>query len=177
MDKRVLFIDPNRIKSMSVIGENCDEKALKNSLWELQDLDLRNIMTDDYYMELCDQIETASVSEVNAKFLKEAAPYLIYGTVCNYLTNIHFKVTNKGLQLKQDVSANIASGSDLEMLVNTYRGKADTYLRRLIKYLNKDGITNDVPTHNTTESTGLYLGDDYEIDYQKIAWNRANKIR
>lgn len=177
MDAKVLFIDPERIKSMSVIGDNCDEKLLKNSLWELQDLDLRDIMTGEYFESISNEIAKQSVSDKTAKFLEKAAPYLIYGTIVNYLTATHYKVTNKGVFTKTDTAAVAVSPESFGGLVATYKSKADTHLRRLIKFLKVDGIDNDVNRHDTTEGTGLYLGDDDAIDWQTIRFKNANKIR
>ena len=60
--------------------------------------------------------------------------FLIYSTLLNLITSLSYKATNKGFLTINDTNANTTIGGDLENVKRYYRGKYDSYRKRLIDY-------------------------------------------
>jgi len=180
--QRILFINEQTIKDNSIIQTNVDSKIIVNTIYEVQDLELQPVLGLPIYTGLTQEVINAAndtgytFTATGQTLLQEyIQPFLIYGTLVYGFTPLHFKVTNKGINKKNDDNSANATAQELESLKAHYTSKFDTYKNRLIKYL---AITLEevVPgiVDSTSSSTGWYL-PEFEVNLEEYFEALANK--
>ena len=181
--QRILFINEQTIKDNSIIQTNVDSKIIVNTIYEVQDLELQPTLGLSIYTGLTQEVISASTlgsgytfTATGQTLLQEyIQPFLIYGTLVYGFTPLHFKVTNKGINKKNDDNSVNASAQELESLKAHYTSKFDIYKERLIKYLTIT-LQEPVPAivDSTSSSTGWYL-PDFEVNLEDYFEALANK--
>ena len=183
---KVFFISEQAIKDNSIIETNVDSKIISSAIQEVQNLELQPILGNTLFYAIASGITSASTDSSYTlpddylTLLNDyIQPFLIYGVLVYAFVPLTYKVTNKGVNKKNDENATTASQQDLEYIKSDYKGKFDTYKERLINYLAGDTAENitDVDTDNldsTADSTGWYM-PDYSYDLEEYFTALANK--
>lgn len=182
---KVLFISENTIKENSVIETNVDSKIISNTILEVQSLELQPVLGKDLYTAIAGEIISAStisgytITPVNQELLDDyIKPFLIYGTLSYGFIPLHYKVTNKGVNRKNDERATTLEMKELEAVKDNYDTKFSTYKQRLKKHLEidlKEPFNEGTSKVDSTgEVTGWYLPDN-EINLSDYFESLANK--
>jgi hypothetical protein len=166
--KNIRFISETAIKENSVIETNVDAKIISNTISEVQELELKPILGKDLYAELTSEIVSAStisgytISAKNTELLDDyIKPFLVYGTLSYGFIPLHYKVTNKGVNRKNDERAVTLDLKELEAVKDNYDNKFSAYKLRLINHLAIDsGSCESTTTDATGDSSGWYLPDN-----------------
>lgn len=182
--QKILYISEQAIKDNSIIETNVDAKIIRNTILEVQDIELQPILGADLYAAIGNEIVSATtvsgytITDTNKTLLDEyIAPFLVYGTLVNAFIPMHYKFTNKGINTKNDENATTVDSKGLEYAKSHYVNKFDTYKQRLIKHLAID-LKDIVPyiVDSTSETTGWYLPDEMtNVNLQDFFENLANK--
>jgi hypothetical protein len=183
--KKVLFISEQTIKENSVIESAVDSKIISNTILEVQSLELQPVLGKDLYTVIANEIVSAStvsgytISPLNQELLEDyIKPFLIYGALSYGFIPLHYKVTNKGVNRKNDERATTLEIKELEAVKDSYDTKFATYKQRLVKHLEIDlkepenSSTDKVDS--TGEVTGWYLPDN-EVNLSDYFESLANK--
>ncbi|WP_428329051.1 hypothetical protein [Mucilaginibacter sp.] len=165
---KTLFISETTIKANSIIETNVDSKIIANTIFEVQDLELKPLLGADLFAAIANEVLSAStisgytITPVNLELLEDyIKPFLIYGTLSYGFVPLHYKLTNKGVNRKNDENATTANFNELQQVKDNYDNKFATYKQRLIKHLEVDLNENlDVVSDSSGESTGWYLPDN-----------------
>lgn len=165
--KNIRFISETAIKENSVIETNVDAKIISNTISEVQELELKPILGKDLYTELTNEVVSAStisgyiISAKNIELLDDyIKPFLIYGTLSYGFIPLHYKVTNKGVNRKNDERATTVDLKELEAVKDNYDNKFSAYKIRLVNHLKIDSTACDTTIDSTGDSTGWYLPDN-----------------
>jgi hypothetical protein len=181
--KQITFITPAELKEVTIIQDNVNEKILNIAIREFQELELEPLLGKSLYRRLSNElvllktITTHILSDDDTDLMRYIKPFLVYGTLLNSFGQLHYSVTNKGVQKLQDSNAVNADRGDIAALKSTYTSKVDAYKARLIDYM----ATDDVPETNSSCSdndttfnfTGISMGDsdyDWETAYKNSAY-------
>ena len=169
--KRIQLVSEDKVKAFSIIEENVESKVISNTIIEVQDIELKSIMGTAHYNQVLDEVLSGStvsgytIPQATVTLLDEfIEPFLIYGTLFHITSNIHYKVTNKGVVKKTDGNATSANSDELAGIKKRYADVFDTYKQRLIDHLKTDGDPETEPTVSTANTSGWFLEDDYS-DY------------
>jgi hypothetical protein len=118
---KVLFISEQTIKENSVIESAVDSKIISNTVLEVQSLELQPVLGKTLYTAIANEIVSAStissytITPVNQELLDDyIKPFLIYGTLSYGFIPLHYKVTNKGVNRKNDERATTLEIKELE---------------------------------------------------------------
>lgn len=180
--KKILFISEQTIKENSVIETNVDSKIISNTILEVQDLELKPVLGKDLYTAIANEVLSAStisgytISETNLELLEDyIKPFLIYGTLSYGFIPLHYKVTNKGVNRKNDERATTVEFKELEAVKDNYDTKFSTYKQRLVKHLEIDlKECTDTTIDSSGATSGWYLPDN-NINLQEYFEGLASK--
>lgn len=179
---KTLFISLTTIKANSIIETAVDEKIIGNTIYEVQDLELKPVLGKELYDAIASEVLSAltisgyTISDTNLELLEDyIKPFLIYGTLSYGFIPLHYKLTQKGIVTKKDENAVTVNYQELEQVKNTYDNRFATYKQRLIKHLEIDLKENlDTTTDSSGESTGWYLPDN-TLNLQEFFEGITNK--
>ena len=132
----VLFIGESYIKDTSYIDENVDIKLLRNSILETQDLRILPILGTGLYNECKTQVQAGTLTALNSTLLNTyvnvALKYWVLHDAALILT---FKVMNKSVVKRTAENAEVVSVTDLDRLMDFFKGRAEFYSERVTRYL------------------------------------------
>lgn len=183
----VIFISEQYIKDSSYIDENVDVKLLRNSILETQEIRIRGIVGTALYDELCTQITASTKTTLNNTLLNSyIKPALKYWVLLDSALILTFKVMNKSIVKRTSENTETIQVTDLDRLMNFFKGRAEYYSERITKYLIEnessyplftnagDGVDTEHPKYNNY-TQGLYLGTEltYKGDIDKGRLNNC----
>ena len=167
-----LFISENKLKENSFINENVDDKLIRATIIQVQDMQIHPILGTGLYNELKAQIQANTVTNLNRDLLQDyIQPVIIWWVMADGTIPLTYKFMNKSVVKK---NSEISQSADLEELItvaNNFKNKAEFYTKRLIKYLESNETIyplylnpgNDVDTlhpYRSAYQTGMNL--DYD---------------
>lgn len=179
---QVIFISEQYIKDTSYIDENVDVKLLRNCILETQDIRIRSIIGTGLYDELKTQISAGTRTALNITLLTDyIAPALKYWVLHDAALILTFKIMNKAIVKRNSENAEVVQATELDRLMDFFKGRAEYYSERITKYLIEneasfpfftdagDGVDIEHPKFNNF-TQGVYLGTstqfkDIDIDY------------
>lgn len=179
---KTLFISESTIKSNSIIEPAVDSKIIANTIFEVQDLELKPVLGNDLFNAISNEVLSAStisgytITPGNLELLETyIKPFLIYGTLSYGFVPLHYKLTQKGVVRKNDEKSTTASFDELQSVKDTYDSRFATYKQRLVKHLEIDlNAPTDAIVDSSGNSTGWYLPDN-TYDLQEFFEGLANK--
>jgi hypothetical protein len=131
-----LLVSVERIKEYSVVNSNVDSKLITPTIVMVQELFLQEILGTDLYTEICSQVKTNTVSNLNKylldNFIRE---YLINMTIAEGLHNFHVKITNTDIVSQTSLNANSSDAGSVNNFRNIHRSTAENYAMSLSMYL------------------------------------------
>lgn len=135
----VLLISPNKVKEITVISDNTDEKYILSSIREAQDIDFQSIVGQPLYEKLISLVADGSISATtNASYktlLDKAQYYIAYDVVEKLVVNTTYKISNIGVNTTSDENVQIPSVNDVFKIKDEYTHKKDHYCLLLQNYL------------------------------------------
>ena len=176
----VYYISVNYLKDNTPLNENLDDKLLKASIKEAQEVYIRDIIGSGVYNELQDQAYNDTLTADNRTLLDTyIAPCLKYYTLVESMMPLTFKFLNKTVASRNSENATPVTTDELTMIEKRYRDKAEYYADRLRsflkeypelypKYLNYGTGFDAIKPSNTAFLGGMYLGgtdDDGYFNY------------
>ncbi|MCX2486609.1 hypothetical protein [Pedobacter sp. MR2016-24] len=170
--KNILLVSESEVKENSTIEKNVEPKLLNLIISDLQNNELRRLLTSSKYDALIDSIQDfkdnqtpllASDDELIDEYIK---PYLIAATVVQFIVMNNYKLSNKGvLNLTDDNAKDVTSG-ELEYLKGYYILKQEGAKKNLKDYLKINDTCTDSNDTNNSELGGLYLQDNNNFSYR-----------
>ena len=174
MTNFVFFISTTYLKDNTPINENVDDKLLKTSIKESQEIYIRDIIGSGLYNELQTQALANTLTQLNTTLLDTyVAPCLKYYTLTEAMLPMTFKLMNKSVASRESDNARAISVEEMTLIEGRYRDKAEYYANRLRDYLRANtnsyplflnpGSTFDtIRPKNTSFQGGIYLPSSYD---------------
>lgn len=135
----VYFISVSFLKDNTPINENLDDKLLKSAIKEAQEVYVRDVIGSGIYNELQDQAFNGTLTADNTTLLDSyIAPCLKYYTLVESMLPMTFKFLNKSVSSRTADNANPITPSELTLIEQRYRDKAEYYAERLRDYLKEN---------------------------------------
>lgn len=186
MKTKILLIDEEDVKAQSLIEMNVAQKGLRVIIKDVQHNQLRKMMTNEPYYALLARVENslddqsedyAALTDADLELIQDyVQPFLVTGTVCDFIILNNHKLTNKGVFTLTDTNAQSVQFDSLESLKNYYDNKhmvAKTDLIEYLSILNNDCSGDSNPANNITSSgTGLYIEP---VDYSHYFRSGRNR--
>ncbi len=176
----VYYISVTYLKDNTPLNENLDDKILKASIKEAQEIYIRDIVGSGVYDELQDQAYNDTLTADNITLLDTyIAPCLKYYTLVESMMPLTFKFLNKTVASRNSEDATPVTTDELTLIEKRYRDKAEYYadrLRAFLKenpnlyplYLNYGSGFDAIKPSNTAFFGSMYLGgtdDDCYFNY------------
>ena len=182
----IFLIDSlQRIKDNSIIDNNVDDRTLKVSLKQAQDLDLEPILGTRLYRELLDGVENDNLTNDEKTLIVDYIwDFLIAATVVKIAANLTFRFANiglsKGAAIKQNSEANNTPGiltyrelnairKENESIANYYREKITRFLKHNTEtypsYLEQ--TEDEIESTQTNQPIDFHVDDDILDNYEK----------
>jgi hypothetical protein len=184
----VLFISENKLKENSFINENVDDKLLRTTIIQVQDMQVHPLLGSGLYNELKDQITNNNVSTDNRTLLQDyVQPVIIWWVMADGTIPLTYKFMNKSVVKKNSENSQSAELEELITVANNFKNKAEFYTKRLIKFLEANEVTyplylnpgDDIDTLHPLRSayqTGMNLDcDNYKPSSMKYSSNGGDK--
>ena len=144
MTNFVYFISTTYLKDNTPVNENVDDKLLKTSIKESQEIYIRDIIGSGLYNELLTQAFASTLTQLNTTLLDTyVAPCLKYYTLTEAMLPMTFKLMNKSVASRESDNARAISVEEMTLIEGRYRDKAEYYANRLRDYLRAN--TNSYP--------------------------------
>ena len=154
MTNFVYFISTTYLKDNTPVNENVDDKLLKTSIKESQEIYIRDIIGSGLYNELQTQAFAGTLTQLNTTLLDTyVAPCLKYYTLTEAMLPMTFKLMNKSVASRESDNARAISVEEMTLIEGRYRDKAEYYANRLRDYLRPK---------NTSFQGGIYLPSSYD---------------
>jgi hypothetical protein len=176
----VYFVSVTYLKDNTPLNENLDDKLLKSSIKEAQEIYIRDVIGSGIYDELQDQAYNGTLTADNTTLLDSyIAPCLKYYTLTESMLPMTFKFMNKSVATRNSENATAITPQELSLIEQRYRDKAEYYAERLRdflkenptiypKYLNPGTGFDVIRPKNTAFFGGMYLpgtNDDCFYNY------------
>lgn len=149
-----LFININDLKKYTNISGNIDADKLIPSIRTAQQLEIENILGTDLYEKISADILadtlTGDYLDLKTNYIHDT---LIHFAVSYYLPYAAYSIANAGINKHTTENTTSIDNDELTFLVNKERGLAETYKKRLIKYL--EANTAKFPEYNTNSGTDI----------------------
>jgi hypothetical protein len=180
MAQFVYFVSVTYLKDNTPLNENLDDKLLKSSIKEAQEIYIRDVIGSGIYDELQDQAYNGTLTADNTTLLDSyIAPCLKYYTLTESMLPMTFKFMNKSVASRNSENATAITPQELSLIEQRYRDKAEYYAERLRdylkenptiypKYLNPGTGFDVIRPKNTAFFGGMYLpgtNDDCFYNY------------
>jgi hypothetical protein len=180
MAQFVYFVSVTYLKDNTPLNENLDDKLLKSSIKEAQEIYIRDVIGSGIYDELQDQAYNGTLTGDNTTLLDSyIAPCLKYYTLTESMLPMTFKFMNKSVATRNSENATAITPQELSLIEQRYRDKAEYYAERLRdflkenptiypKYLNPGTGFDVIRPKNTAFFGGMYLpgtNDDCFYNY------------
>lgn len=168
----VLFISENKLKESSFINENVDDKLIRATIIQVQDMQIHPILGSALYSELKTQITGSSVTAANQTLLKDyIQPVIVWWVQADGTIPLTYKIMNKSVVKRNSENSTPADLDELFAISDNFKNKAEFYTKRLVKFLQANTDTyplyfnpgNDVDTlhpYRQAYQTGMNLDID-----------------
>lgn len=173
-----LFISAQYIKDSSYIDENVDEKLIKSSIAETQDFRILPLLGSALYNSLNTTAPTSWSADEQTLVNTYVKPALKYWVLYDGGMLFQYKIMNKGIVKRSSENTESIDSSELKMLLDTFRAKAEFYSERVTKFLlqnnttyplyNNYGSGIDAVAPQQSNYTGGWYLDDTNCGYKGI---------
>lgn len=168
-----LIISLSNIQQYRPITENFYGKRIDPFIRESQDIDLRNLLGEDLFDKVVEDISPLNYPELDAYIV----PVLCYRTYARLIQHNRITITSNGVVNKTVDGSVQASNADVTAQVSAAKEAAVNYENRLIKYLNKNSA--NYPEWKCGGETGngtirLSAAGD-KVDYRDAVADEINR--
>jgi len=142
------------VKELAIHDNNFDEAYFTNYILTSQRKYVRSTLGKDYYNEILDQIENATLTADNTiivdSFLK---PMLAHFVVYECYSRVHTQTSNQGTMNNYTEYSNQSNSFDYSQSRDFYINKGDTWRKDMITYIEeaKDDDSTKYPLFDTCE--------------------------
>lgn len=148
----VQFISTNKLKTNYLIDDNMDDNYIKPIIVKCQDFIIYNLLGDELYNEISNQIVASGLTSVNEILLLDyIQPIIAYYVQSEVVYATAYKLKNQGVE-----SGDQNRFGELVKISNKYMNDCNQYQQRLMDYVVKEGI-HTFPEKETIK-LGIYLG-------------------
>ncbi|KAK6033529.1 Hep/Hag repeat protein [Ostertagia ostertagi] len=160
---KVLLISVNDVFANSPIEDNVDVKLLARTIQQVQQVNLKPILTEGIYNNVLFAVQALSLSgeamsSLYSDLLSIIKPYLINKTVAEFVIPNQYKFTAKGLMKMNVNSASDLSDGDLTNVKDYYDNLSTTYKESIIAFLKKYKLTSIYSDDSiTSDASGWFF--------------------
>lgn len=147
---QVLFISVNDIKQRTGLTANVEEKLVLPEIYTAQDMYILPALGTALYERLLAGIVANNLSNVEQLLIDTyITPSLVFYVMAELPMGLSYQFYNKGVIRKTDANASEPSAQELIEVSDKYRGRAEFYKDRLVRYLKEESGKNTYPQYNT----------------------------
>ena len=163
---RVFFITPNDLKEYTTINYAVEDKLLKNSILDAQDIDIQPIIGTRLYNKLQYLITGGTISGIYKEMIdKYISKALIKSSERRVLLWIYAKIRNKGIENQDSDNSQVVDIEVLNKLRHELNNDFEFFSNKLKKYLIDN--SGNIPEYkeynpdNKSEFNKPETGDSY----------------
>jgi len=169
INSQVKLINEQVFKDRNLVHANVPLEMLTPSICAVQDLYVHPILGDTLYYKLKADKKASTLSGIYLDLVNNyILDILIYGVMADYVIDSTYQNYTKGVTKKRDDFADSTSYDELEKISDRHKNKMDSYLQRLVNYLQNNKTlfpeytteSTDVNASTNTYSPSIYLKDD-----------------
>lgn len=169
INSQVKLINEQVFKDRNLVHANVPLEMLTPSICAVQDLYVHPILGDTLYYKLKADKKASTLAGVYLNLVNDyILDILIYGVMADYVIDSTYQNYTKGVTKKRDEFADSTSYDELEKISDRHKNKMDSYLQRLVNYLQNNKTlfpeytteSTDVNATTNTYSPSIYLNDD-----------------
>jgi len=174
MSRNILFISVDTIKDRTGLHNNVDEKLVNPEILASQDMYILPALGSALYDRLQTGIELNNLTPSETSLLDTyITPTLVYYVMSELPMGLSYQFYNKGMIRKSGEGQENPSAAEMIDVADRYKGRAEFYKQRLVKYLKQESGNNTFPLYNNPGSgvdtivpdneaytTSIWLGDD-----------------
>lgn len=132
------LINEKLFKQHSPVTSNTDITEFVPYISIAQELHIAGILGEVLLAELCDQIESNSLSAANSSLILKIAPALSFYAVYQALPFHWATIVNKGITIRESENSKGVDIKDLAQLRQWIKNDADVLRTQLISFLDKN---------------------------------------
>jgi hypothetical protein len=145
----VLFISVNDIKLRTGLTANVEEKLVLPEIYTAQDMYILPALGTALYNRLLAGIVASNLTSTEQALIDTyITPSLVFYVMAELPMGLSYQFYNKGVIRKADNNATEPSAQELIEVANKYRGRAEFYKERLVRYLKEESGRNTFPEYN-----------------------------
>jgi hypothetical protein len=174
MSRNILFISVDTIKDRTGLHNNVDEKLVNPEILASQDMYILPALGSALYDRLQTGIQLNNLTPSETSLLDTyITPTLVYYVMSELPMGLSYQFYNKGMIRKSGEGQENPSAAEMIDVADRYKGRAEFYKQRLVKYLKQESGNNTFPLYNNPGSgvdtivpdneaytTSIWLGDD-----------------
>ena len=174
MSRNILFISVDTIKDRTGLHNNVDEKLVNPEILASQDMYILPALGSALYDRLQSGIQLNNLTPSETSLLDTyITPTLVYYVMSELPMGLSYQFYNKGMIRKSGEGQENPSAAEMIDVADRYKGRAEFYKQRLVKYLKQESGNNTFPLYNNPGSgvdtivpdneaytTSIWLGDD-----------------
>jgi hypothetical protein len=174
MSRNILFISVDTIKDRTGLHNNVDEKLVNPEILASQDMYILPALGSALYDRLQTGIQLNNLTPSETSLLDTyITPTLVYYVMSELPMGLSYQFYNKGMIRKSGEGQENPSAAEMSDVADRYKGRAEFYKQRLVKYLKQESGNNTFPLYNNPGSgvdtivpdneaytTSIWLGDD-----------------
>jgi len=174
MSRNILFISVDTIKDRTGLHNNVDEKLVNPEILASQDMYILPALGSALYDRLQTGIQLNNLTPTETSLLDTyITPTLVYYVMSELPMGLSYQFYNKGMIRKSGEGQENPSAAEMIDVADRYKGRAEFYKQRLVKYLKQESGNNTFPLYNNPGSgvdtivpdneaytTSIWLGDD-----------------
>ena len=174
MSRNILFISVDTIKDRTGLHNNVDEKLVNPEILASQDMYILPALGSALYDRLQTGIQLNNLTPSETSLLDiYITPTLVYYVMSELPMGLSYQFYNKGMIRKSGEGQENPSAAEMIDVADRYKGRAEFYKQRLVKYLKQESGNNTFPLYNNPGSgvdtivpdneaytTSIWLGDD-----------------
>jgi len=166
-----LIIGENYLKSVSIIEDNADMKAITPTIQYVQQVYIKSLLGTRLYDQILSQISTNTVSALNTTLLDNyVIPCMLYYILSECTPVFKYRYANKGIMIKNSDNSQPADLQEIQFLMDKWKNNAEALAEICTKYLVSE--STDYPLYDANTEIyevqpnkqnfthGLFLGDD-----------------
>lgn len=171
MNNKILLISETYLKEHSSLSENVFGKYILPAIKEAQEMNLVQVIGECLYNVLCDMVDSGDISLPENEVYKElldnyVMDFLVYAVQSNLVPLLNAKLGNIGSVVSNDEHIQTLSQTNVELLVNYFKERADFYAKRCQEFVmkNKEAIKLcdcscwSVKGSDYLSASGIFLG-------------------
>lgn len=168
-----MLIDSKYLRKFSPLPLNYNLDEVNNYVGVAELIWIRPIIGDDFYDELCTQVEEDNLTEANQTlFLEALYPYLAYAVCLEALPFIWSDINEKGITLNRSENSESVTLKDMTYLESHVRRQVEARKDFFIKYL--DTHLASFPLYEQFKTCGCNGGNNGCCSNAKL--NKPNPL-